>query len=170
MMNIWGNAKTILWLLSLSFMLGPAAVVWAHAELQSAEPSPGAQLAASPPIIKLVFSETVGDGSTFTVFDRNFTQIKLPVAREQGVPTTLLAENVPMLSDGVYTIQWLVISEDGHPLTGSFEFSIGGHMLTSTVLAEATSYNPPDIVGWIMVVLSLVLPAAAYYWQKNQRP
>ncbi|MCB0033928.1 MAG: copper resistance protein CopC [Anaerolineales bacterium] len=171
MMTIWGKAKIILGvLLWAGVVFGQTAVVLAHAELQSAEPSPGAQLAKSPSMIKLVFSEAIGEGSTFTVFDRSFTQIKLPVARTQDVPAALVAENVPELPSGVYTIQWLVISEDGHPLTGSFEFSIGGYMLTSTLLAEAASFNPPDILGWIMVILALVLPAAVYYWQKNQRP
>lgn len=150
-------------------LLLSAAVVRAHAELLTAEPAPGMQLPSAPSVIKLVFNESLGDGSTFTLFDATFKQISVSVARDKDAPSTLLADNVPELSKGVYTVQWLAVSQDGHPLSGSYEFSIGDQMLTSTLLAEG-AFNPPHWVGWLMVILALALPTAVYYWQKSQRP
>lgn len=166
---VWGLVRVLFVIVVGGALFISAAVVSAHAELLTAEPAPGIQLTATPPVIKLVFSEPLGDGSTFTLFDTTFEQISVPIAHDKDAPTTLLADNVPQLSDGVYTVQWLAVSQDGHPLSGSYEFSIGDQMLTSTLLAEG-ALNPPHWVGWLMVILALALPTAVYYWQKRQRP
>lgn len=154
-------------LISQLLFVTPAA---AHAEFVAAIPAPGQIVVESPSQIEITFSESLGEGSTFIMFDTNFTQIPIPVTRPAGEQARLISAEVPPLTNGTYTVQWLAISTDGHPISGSYEFTVGGNMLESIALAEGVSYNPPDAFAWIMVILAIALPAAAYYWQKGQRP
>lgn len=161
--------KKLLFILFSALLLWPTAVVMAHADLQEATPAPGANLAQSPAEIRLVFNEPVGEGSGMTLLAADFTAVSLPTAVPADAPNTLLADNVPQLAAGVYTVQWQILSEDGHSQTGSYQFAIGDTMLASMPLAEAAnSFNPPGAVGWFMLILALALPLALRYWVKNQ--
>lgn len=106
------------WLLSFA----PAA--YAHAELVVTNPGNGEHLAAGPKELTLRFSEgvnTVHDG--IRVLDKDGKQLNKAAARSAG--DTIHVPVPANLKDGVYTVDWRVVSEDSHPIHGAFVFSIG---------------------------------------------
>jgi copper transport protein len=145
-------------LLALLGLLATATAVSAHAELVSAEPAPGASLAQAPTQFTLTFSEPLQMGSSLLLTTADFTTIPIATQLHPDAPNTLLGDNVPSLAPGIYTMQWLIISSDGHSQTGSYQFLIGGTMLTSLALAESAAFNPPAIAAWLMIALALGTP------------
>ena len=40
--------------------------------------------------------------------------------------------------------------------------------LPVAVYAEGEAYNPPDVIGYLMFALALILPTAAYFWMRSK--
>lgn len=103
--------------------LAPATPAWAHNRLIDAEPAPDAVLDTAPAGVELVFAERL---------DPAFTLIVVTDADEQPVPSTdpdvdgtrgTVTFTAP-LDSGVYTVAFRVNSDDGHPVQGSYEFTV----------------------------------------------
>ncbi len=112
-----------------------------HAHLVSSVPGDGESLAASPPVIRLVFSEPVEAGLSQIVVWSARDSLEIRVRADSTDAQTLVAD-VPHLAPAEYQVDWRVVSADGHPVEGSYRF---------TVLAPA---GAPDSVP------ALGLPAA----------
>jgi copper transport protein len=106
--------------LILGALTAPEAL--AHASLIRSEPADRSVVAAAPTHIHLKYNEPVSalvlklvaaDGSATTLD-------KFVLA-----DTTLTVTLPDRLADGTYVLSWRVISEDGHPVSGSVLFSIG---------------------------------------------
>jgi methionine-rich copper-binding protein CopC len=98
--------------------------VMAHAELVSAVPAPGAALSERLEEIRLTFSEAVGPGSSIVVFGEGFREIEGITAEiNPDLPQQMTAA-IPNLDPGTYSVQWTVISADGHPAAGSYSFQL----------------------------------------------
>lgn len=104
---------------------------FAHAELMSAYPAPGAELTASPTEIHLTFSEPLKSESMLVVFGIGFREVR-------GISTTLnpqspeqLSAALPALDPDTYTVQWKAVSADGHQVSGSYSFSVVAHAVES---------------------------------------
>jgi methionine-rich copper-binding protein CopC len=96
----------------------------AHAMLYLADPLPGAHVTSPPEEIRLTFTEPVGITSTIQLYGQNFLLISgLHVFIDPDKPEQLVA-TVPQLSPGIYTVQWLHYSLDGHELRGSHQFAV----------------------------------------------
>ncbi|MFB4320084.1 copper resistance protein CopC [Actinomadura sp. 21ATH] len=99
-----------------------AAPAWAHDALKSSNPEKGAEI-ASPQEIELTFTGTV-----------RVPQIVLtgPDGAKHGAGAARAVDNKVTqavdgtLPNGEYTVGWRVVSSDGHPITGSFKFSVKG--------------------------------------------
>lgn len=105
------------------FALAPQA--FAHATLEKTVPAANQKLAQSPPFVELSFNEAVEPGAgSLEVVDSQSNKIKTedPVLENGG---TTLKVPLPALGDGVYSVSYQVISEDGHPVSGSYAFVVG---------------------------------------------
>jgi methionine-rich copper-binding protein CopC len=109
MMVLWGTA-----------VFTP--LVFAHAELISATPAPGSSVATLTEI-RLVFSEPVGTESQIELLQDFVTVAELQPAIDPN-DATVLRTAVPPLPEGVYTVQWTIISADGHSISGSYSLGI----------------------------------------------
>ncbi|MGV8966506.1 MAG: copper resistance CopC family protein [Cellulomonas sp.] len=100
-----------------------AAPASAHSQLVSATPASGAELEASPGLVTLTFNEPVRDkysvvqvtgpeGGSWQV--GGLTQVGSTISQELG----------PLGPAGVYTVDWRVVSADGHPVVGTFTFTL----------------------------------------------
>ncbi|MGG1514329.1 copper resistance protein CopC [Paenibacillus oryzisoli] len=99
--------------------------VSAHASLVESVPVSGARLSQSPPEIKITFNEELDSGLYYIkVYDNNGKEITSNKAHmnEQG---NGIAIGLPKLEDGVYLISYHIISADGHPVGGSYPFTVG---------------------------------------------
>lgn len=161
----------ILW--ALCYYLFQPYVTLAHAELVSASPAPGDILNAPPEQIMLVFNEPVGSGSTFTIFDRSFGQIPVIVETSSENQAEIIGRNVEITEAGVYTIQWIVFSQDGHPIDGSFSFAVdpsseGGQDMELIAAAESTAVNLPGWFAWLMVAAAILTPLIVWNITKSK--
>ena len=164
-------------LCGLALLLG-AGQAFAHTRLESSDPADGTSLAAPPQRVSLTFNEPMQAG--FTVL----TVVGPDQAQYQAGDVTANAGTVrsgvrPLGPAGRYEIGYRVVSEDGHPVSGSVAFTLttpgpdaaavatpsppGGAPAApspTTAAAESTP-NPPDEGGgmpvWPWIVGAVVL-------------
>lgn len=107
------------------FLLALSPQAFAHATLEKTVPAANAKLDQAPPYVELAFNEAVEPGAgSLEVVDSQSNKIKTEDAvLENGGATLKLP--LPTLGDGVYTVSYHVISEDGHPVSGSYVFVVG---------------------------------------------
>ncbi|MEM8863765.1 MAG: copper resistance CopC family protein [Chloroflexota bacterium] len=145
----------------------------AHADLVTANPAPGEVLSAPPSEILLIFNEPIGAGSTFTIFDKSFGQIPVIVETSSENQTEIIGRNVEISEAGVYTVQWLVISQDGHSIDGSYSFAVdpnsrGEQNMELIAAAEGTAVNLPGWFAWMMVGLAILTPIIVWNITKSR--
>lgn len=127
-------------LAALALALVPTAAL-AHDRLVSSDPADGSSVETSPQAVTLTFSDTPlsvspvvritgADGQT--VFD--------------GAPTILDTQATATLErplpTGTATVDWRVVSADGHPIEGSFTFEVAQGAPTPTETSPATTVPP----------------------------
>jgi Uncharacterized protein, homolog of Cu resistance protein CopC len=109
----------------LSAMLTTASA-FAHAHLQQQIPAADSTVSASPQSLTLTFSE--GVELSFSGVTLNGPQNK-PVAtgklaRSDGNKAQLTLPLNEPLAAGEYTVEWHVVSVDGHKTKGQYHFSV----------------------------------------------
>ncbi|MEO6144761.1 MAG: copper resistance CopC family protein, partial [Dermatophilaceae bacterium] len=99
----------------------------AHARLEASDPPAGAVLTAQPETVILTFNEPVevNDGA-IEVFDDRFNRVDSGHVTSAGQgPSRLQIGLRPGLARGTYTVSWHASSGDTHPVSGTFQFSLG---------------------------------------------
>lgn len=113
--------KTALAALFLAVSLS-ATSVDAHTHLQSTNPGNGTEVTTELSTISLTYGGQIEEGSFFEITSSEGQNIEVEAFTvEDGVLTGSLAQ--PLENDA-YTVTWTSISEDGHPLTGEFSFTV----------------------------------------------
>ncbi|ODT75359.1 MAG: hypothetical protein ABS76_34280 [Pelagibacterium sp. SCN 64-44] len=107
----------------LSMLLAASPAV-AHSNVVSAVPAEQTEVSA-PPAIEMTFNETVNLGfSTLNLIGPDGQDIPLgeatSIADGKGMAASVDAE----LSPGTYTVNWTLLSPDGHKLEGSYSFTV----------------------------------------------
>ena len=111
--------------------LGVAGVAEAHAILLSSEPTIGSLVARAPTVLTLHFSEpvTIGARPLRMMLARSGREVRLGHAHQISAGRTLL---VPLLAStdaaslgGVLIVDWSVVSDDGDPVSGEYQFAVG---------------------------------------------
>jgi methionine-rich copper-binding protein CopC len=130
-----------------------------HAQLLDAEPKANQVLATSPIRFQLNFSDSLIDlGPTsnwITVFDSQGIQVSgLSVLKDNQIS----AQPLQPLKSGRYEVSWRVLSEDGHPVQGSYSFTIERQALTLTARAISQktvtlSFSERLVIGTKVTVL-----------------
>lgn len=117
-------------LCALSFGAGPAS---AHAALTSTSPGEGAVAKSAPSEVTLTFTEGVLLGrDAVRVLDPKGKRVDAGKAAHVGGKSSTAAVGLRSgLPDGTYTVAWKAVSEDSHPVSGAFTFSIGAPSKTS---------------------------------------
>ncbi|MCD7101906.1 copper resistance CopC family protein [Pseudoclavibacter sp. 13-3] len=114
-------------LVGLLLALQPWAAGRAHAHdvLASSDPAAGATLATAPTQVSLTFNNEVLTGVA------NQIQVHGPdgssVAGDglASVDRRVVTVPVTATADGAYSVAWHVVSSDGHPVEGTFSFTVG---------------------------------------------
>ena len=116
------RAVAVAVLCGLALLVG-AAPAFAHTRLQSSDPADGASVATAPSRVSLTFNEATQQGfNTITVVgpDGSAWQSGEVTAEGNSVSVGLR----PLGPAGRYEIGYRVISDDGHPVTGSVAFTL----------------------------------------------
>jgi copper transport protein len=118
----------VLVLVALAGSLLDARPAWAHATVSRSEPADQARLDTAPPAVTIWFSEAVDpDAGGMTVINQGGEEVQTDV--HQPSPTSLMAMLRPGLPNGTYVATYRIVSEDGHPITGSIVFGAGEPVL-----------------------------------------
>lgn len=122
------------------FLLWPGTVS-AHANLVSSTPATNDVLRTAPPLIELAFSEPLEPVSVARVVDGQGQPVAHGRSRIAPTDPNRLLLELPSLPEGLYTVQWNVVSAaDGHPSKGAVPFAIGDPTALTTPLVL-----PPEI-------------------------
>jgi methionine-rich copper-binding protein CopC len=102
------------------------ALVLAHADLESATPTPGSTVTVAPPDLTATFTEAIdASKSSLVVLDGGGATVA-----EGGGPDLLQADGrtlvllLPTLANGTYAVRWTSAATDGHIERGTFEFTV----------------------------------------------
>lgn len=105
---------------ALLLLVAPQA--FAHTYLDATTPADGETVITDTQTIKLHYSGTIEEGSFFTLTDSKGNEISVQsFTVENGLLTGQL--DTPLAND-TYTVNWNSISRDGHPLSGSYSFTV----------------------------------------------
>lgn len=97
---------------------------WAHATLESNNPTDNAVLATTPQNIVLVFDQSV---SLLHSKLTNGNGDDIPLEAENAITSGQeIQVALPTLMPDSYQFEWGIYSEDGHPVTGTLKFTITG--------------------------------------------
>ena len=152
-------------------LLGGAGVADAHNVLTNSDPGKDATLAVAPAAVTLDFNEPVDNG---------FNEITVTgpdgASHWEAGPATVAGSRVtaqvrPLGPAGTYTVSFHIVSEDGHPVSGSYSFTLtaagsGTPAPASAAVSPAASAEPtaPSTVpGWVWVAGALVLLAGGAF-------
>ncbi len=169
-----------LFLLSLSF-LGGAVPASADAALVRTDPSDGALLENAPDSLTLSFNSTLLDGIAEVALSNSAGELVTGVIAESA-GTDVIAFWPADLPGDTYKVAYRIVSEDGHPVTGSFSFSYPD-AATVTAEPEVTTMDAPtaepttteqsetessSMLVWVLGFVALALVVAGYFiWRKR---
>jgi copper transport protein len=135
--------RLIAGLATLLAVLCLATAASAHASLVATEPGDGSVLAAAPTTIELRFNETVTPAVINLIDSEGKTRDDATV---RAVDQSIVITPPLSLPRGTQVVSYRVISQDGHPVSGSLVFSIGAPSGT-TVALEST--GPVGVLIWL---------------------
>jgi methionine-rich copper-binding protein CopC len=108
----------VAWVLGVGLALG-------HSGLQRTEPPAESNLKRPPSEVKLYFTERLEPAySTVRVKDDNGAQVDRQDAHVDPSNPLLLRATLQPLEQGAYTVNWRVLSVDGHVTEGRFAFQV----------------------------------------------
>jgi len=97
----------------------------AHAFLDHDERRVGSTVHASPPELRLSFTQELEPAfSTVVVEDEKGTRVDKGDVRVDANDATLLRVSLNPLPPGAYKVIWRVVSVDTHPTEGDFTFQV----------------------------------------------
>ncbi|GGJ74863.1 hypothetical protein GCM10010123_01050 [Pilimelia anulata] len=163
-------------LAGLVLALASAAPAAAHNQLTSASPAKNATLAVAPKAVALTFMQPLNpDFTTITVTDGNQQAVPTGAPAVAGTKGTVTISRA--LANGTYRVAYRVVSTDGHPVQGSYTFTVDNPAATTPPTtpagptaapspSRAASADPADgglSVGWLVggAIVLLAVAAAA---------
>jgi methionine-rich copper-binding protein CopC len=181
-------------LLSTSFISG-AVPASAHADLVSTDPVDGAVLQSAPESITLSFNSKILDDMAELAVTNSVGELVTGIIAESAQTTATALWPVDLPGD-TYKVAYRIVSEDGHPITGSFSFSYPASETTSPSdsVADSTAAEPQvsetqspseestaavpvsaespsesgSVLVWVLGFLALALVVAGYFiWRKR---
>lgn len=162
----------------------------AHASLLSSNPADGAALEALPSEVVLTFSEPISEPAYVVVNSPDGEQLAAEEVEVDGAEVGVAVEGDG--GQGSYTAAFRVVSEDGHPVTGQIDFTVGAVDEASpsdagtATTADDTTTEPGDsstdtgdsaagtgdaaVARWQWAVGLGLLGVAGVLWWLSRRP
>ncbi len=116
--------KQAVFIIFLLFFLVPAKVV-AHATLVKSDPPRRASLSEAPKSVQLWFNEEIeGSYASISVLDSDDNSItdEKPESVPEDLKSVVLA--LPEIGPGGYTVEYRVLSVDGHVVESNYNFRV----------------------------------------------
>ncbi|MEU1754054.1 copper resistance CopC family protein [Micromonospora matsumotoense] len=104
-------------------LLVAATPAWAHNSLSAASPAREATLSRAPTEITLEFLARLDPAFT-TIVLTDGTKRRIPTGDPVVTGTKSTVQVTDTLANGTYTVAYRVVSADGHPVQGSYPFTV----------------------------------------------
>lgn len=144
-------------LAALAVLLAPASPAAAHNSLQAANPAQDARLSTPPTQITLKFLQKLDPAFT-TIVLSDASQRKVPTSEPAVAGATGIVTIGQPLANGSYTVAYRVVSADGHPVQGSYSFTIADPAASA---AAPTASASPDVAASAADNASIASPGSA---------
>ena len=114
----------------------------AHATLVSASPARNSSNPTSPAEVKLVFDDeliAVADNANIIIVrsgSQSGPQVDLGNSAVNG---SVLTVGLPTLSPGSYFVTYRIVSNDGHPVTSDYQFSVSAQSSPLPTISSSSS-------------------------------
>ncbi|MDQ8738864.1 copper resistance protein CopC [Paenibacillus sp. LHD-38] len=171
--------KRILLICLAALWLLPS-VALAHSKLENAVPAQDATITASPERIELTFNTKIENLSNFKIVNAAGEEMEKDKVAVEGMT---MSGTVPTpLTNGIYTVKWVIIGADGHSVEGDYSFTLEAPAATeetspepeasaepdtgtnegkgnpsSTTERDSTNYTPAIIIGAIIAAAAIAL-------------
>nr|WP_091127254.1 copper resistance CopC family protein [Micromonospora eburnea] len=122
-------------------VLVPASPAAAHNSLQAADPARDARLSAPPTQISLRFLQKLDPAFT-TIVLTDAGQGKIPTSEPAVTGATGSVTISEPLANGSYTVAYRVVSTDGHPVQGSYAFTVADPTASAAPTADTGAGSP----------------------------
>ncbi|QOC93954.1 copper resistance CopC family protein [Micromonospora craniellae] len=125
-------------LAATALLATPASPAYAHNVLTKATPAQDAELTKAPTKVTLQFLQRLNpDYTTITLSDADKAKVATSEAEVDGTKGTITIDTP--LVNGTYTVAYRIVSADGHPVQGSYQFTVAD----PTATAEPTPTLSP---------------------------
>ncbi len=145
----------------------PAPRASAHAELVRAEPSMDGLVVASPDQLHLFFSEDVATADpapSIRLLDENGQEKPVTIEPQGADPREVVAD-LKDLDNGTWTVAWSVKSStDGHVLSGTYAFRIGGGLPPGRATVEGEQPQVWAVATRWITFLGAAIAAAGFFF------
>jgi len=115
------NMKNLVLPMAMVVCLG-AAEARAHSHLEASTPKEGSTVSASPASIELKFSEAV---QVTALSIQKGDEKQQPLGPLPAKPADKISVDAPSLVPGNYTVNYRVVSDDNHIMSGALHFAVG---------------------------------------------
>jgi methionine-rich copper-binding protein CopC len=167
---------------ALVLSLAGSGIAAAHTALASSDPAGEATATASPAAIVLTFTEDINPAfANVAVSSTDGRNWVIGNPRVDG-PRLTAAVGPDRLTNGAYTVGYRVVSADGHPVTGSYNFTVAGPPVQTPAThtpagAAPNAAEPPAASPGADTKPSILIAAAAglalggviTFWQSRRR-
>ncbi|MBD8540561.1 copper resistance CopC family protein [Frigoribacterium sp. CFBP 8751] len=125
-------------LLAIAAAVGVAAPAQAHDQIISTSPSEDGHVDTAPAEVSMVYTDSLIEvGAVVLVMDDTEKDwADGPVALDGPNAVQAIKAGMP---DGIYQVRWRVVSSDGHPISGVYDFAVGTATLTADTGTETGS-------------------------------
>jgi len=162
--------------LGLMLLVTGAAAASAHDVLVATDPANGAVLEAPPGQVRLTFTDPVLDGTAQVRVDG--PSGVAPIGPVSVAGSAVIVPLTAALPGGGYTVLWRVTSQDGHPVSGTFTFTVGGSPGTAAAAtaapvasgsspSNAAASSTPVAVALLLTSLVVAAGAVAWWWRNR---
>jgi methionine-rich copper-binding protein CopC len=169
----------------------PAASASAHAELETSNPEANSVVSAAPGVVSLTFGEKLlvltGEDAANQVQVTDGSNVRADNGDYQVTGEVLTVSLKPDLPDDTYKVTYRVVSADGHPIEGVYEFTVNSmaRSLEATPMAVSDDGSPSPMlyqagteekpsndgsaIGWSVAVGAVLIAAATIYLFRRNR-
>ncbi|MCG5457600.1 copper resistance protein CopC [Micromonospora sp. PSH03] len=128
-------------LAALVAVLIPASPAWAHNSLKTATPARDATVPSAPTEVTLEFMQRLDPAFT-TIVLTDAAKRKLPTGEPVVTGAKSTVQVTDTLPNGTYTVAYRVVSVDGHPVQGSYPFTVADPTSSAAPVADVSASAP----------------------------
>jgi methionine-rich copper-binding protein CopC len=124
-------------------VLGPTAPAAAHSELESSVPAQGEVVTRPATHVQLIFASEVSDELAHVVVTAP-DGTALPSGPQQVAGSTVTTPLLRADRAGSYQVAYRVVADDGHPMTGTVNFTVAAPAAAVEQATDAASVAEPS--------------------------